>query len=146
MLRRYRKEEGRWDGVEPHVYKADPTVFRDVTKQVLFEREGDLSVQFRCFSVAPGGYTSLERHEHMHVVVIFEGTGHALLGTEVQAVAPGDFLSIPPWTWHQFRADAGEPLRFFCLVNADRDRPTYPTEADMAELRSHPDVAAFLGR
>ena len=80
MFRKFDKTTYRWDGVEPKIYKADSAVFRDVTKQVLFEREGDLPVQFRYFQVEPGGWSSLERHEHMHMVVIFRGRGHALLG------------------------------------------------------------------
>lgn len=71
MFRKFDKTTYRWDGVEPKIYKADSAVFRDVTKQVLFEREGDLPVQFRYFQVEPGGWSSLERHEHMHMVVIF---------------------------------------------------------------------------
>ncbi len=144
MFRKFDGAAYRWDGVEPHVYKEDSSVFRSVTKQVLFEREGDLPVQFRYFQVEPGGWSSLERHGHMHMVVIFRGRGHALIGGEVREVAEGDMMTIPSWAWHQFRADRGEPLGFFCLVNADRDAPSYPTEADLEEMRRAPAVAAFL--
>ena len=47
-------------------------------------------------------------------------------------------------TWHQFRAADDEPLGFLCLVNTDRDRPALPTEADLADLRRDPTVAAFI--
>lgn len=144
MFRKFDKTTYRWDGVEPKIYKADSAVFRDVTKQVLFEREGDLPVQFRYFQVEPGGWSSLERHEHMHMVVIFRGRGHALLGGAVRPVEEGDLMTIPPWSWHQFRADAGGALGFFCLVNADRDKPSYPTAKDLEELRRDPAAAAFL--
>lgn len=40
----------------------------------------------------------------------------------------------------------GEPLGFFCLVNARRDAPVYPTEEDVKALRKKPEVAAFLDR
>jgi hypothetical protein len=30
-------------------------------------------------------------------------------------------------TWHQFLADAGEPLGFLCMVPSERDRPQLPT-------------------
>jgi len=51
---------------------------------------------------------------------------------------------IPPLTWHQFRANAGDVLGFLCVVNADRDRPQLPGEGDLAELRSDAAVADFI--
>lgn len=146
MYRKFDKAAYRWDGVEPHEYKENHEVFRHVTKQVLFENEGDLPVQFRYFQVEPGGWSSFEHHEHMHMVVIFRGQGHALLGDEVREVHEGDLITIPPWTWHQFKADEEESLGFFCLVNARRDAPVYPTAEDVKALRKKPEVAAFLDR
>lgn len=146
MYRQFDKDRIRWDGIEPHIYKENPGVFRDVTKQVLFDNEGDLPVQFRYFQVEAGGFSSFERHAHMHFVVIFKGSGHALLGHTVREVHEGDVLTIPGWEWHQFKADRGERLGFFCLVNHDRDTPVYPTAEDVAEIRKDPDAAAFLDR
>ena len=54
MFRKFDSARCRWEGVAPRVYKDDTSVFRNVTKQVLFEREGDLPVQFRYFQVEPG--------------------------------------------------------------------------------------------
>jgi hypothetical protein len=59
-------------------------------------------------------------------------------------VKPFDLVSIPSWTWHQFRASEGETLGFLCMVNATRDRPQLPTEQQLAALRSDPDISAFL--
>ncbi len=145
MIRKFDPAAFRWEGIEPHIYKEDPSVFLGVTKQILFENEGDLPIQFRYFEVEPGGRTSLEHHAHMHMVVIFRGSGHALLGREVREVAAGDLITIPGWDFHQFKADKGETLGFFCLVAAERDKPTYPTEADLAMLRRDAAVAEFLG-
>jgi mannose-6-phosphate isomerase-like protein (cupin superfamily) len=57
-----------------------------------------------------------------------------------------DLVSIPAWTWHQFRATAGEPLGFLCMVNVLRDRPQLPTEADLTQLKANPAIARFLGQ
>lgn len=133
-----------WETVEKHIYKENPDVFQDVTKQVLFEHEGDLPVQFRYFEVGTGGFSSLEKHQHMHMVVIFRGEGHVLLGKHVHAVSKGDLIVIHPWEWHQFRADEGEKLGFFCLVNADRDIPVYPSREDLQDMHDDPQVDAFL--
>jgi hypothetical protein len=43
-------------------------------------------------------------------------------------------VSVPPMTWHQFRAAEGEPLGFLCLVSTDRDRPQLPTEQELQAL------------
>ena len=51
---------------------------------------------------------------------------------------PFDLVTIPSWTWHQFRATDGEPLGFLCMVNAERDRPQLPTpETGGAEESRH---------
>ncbi|HJS86703.1 MAG TPA: cupin domain-containing protein, partial [Acetobacteraceae bacterium] len=63
---------------------------------------------------------------------------------QVRDVRPFDLITVPAWTWHQFRANAGEPLGFLCMVNAERDRPQLPDAEAMAELRAQPEVAAFL--
>jgi quercetin dioxygenase-like cupin family protein len=80
----------------------------------------------------------------MHAVLILRGHGHCLVGAEVRRLAPHDLVTVPPWTWHQFRATAGEPLGFLCMVNAARDKPALPSEAELAGLRAQPHVAAFL--
>ncbi|WP_302156541.1 cupin domain-containing protein [uncultured Dialister sp.] len=144
MIHRFHQDKNRWDGIEPHIYKENPGVFRDVTKQVLFDNEADLPVQFRYFQVEKGGFSSFEHHKHMHAVMIFKGKGHALLGNQVVEVHEGDFITIAPWEWHQFKADMGDILGFLCLVNHDRDIPVYPTEEDIREIRKNPEAAHFL--
>jgi quercetin dioxygenase-like cupin family protein len=76
--------------------------------------------------------------------MIFRGRGHCLVGTEVRAVKTGDLVTIPPLTWHQFRATEGEPFGFLCMVNAARDRPQLPSPTELRELQSDKRVAAFL--
>jgi gentisate 1,2-dioxygenase len=77
-------------------------------------------------------------------VMILRGRGKCLLGDEVRDVGPFDLVTIPSWTWHQFRATEGEPLGFLCMVNAERDRPQLPTAEELAALRSDAIVARFL--
>ena len=72
------------------------------------------------------------------------GHGQCLLGEDVLQVKPFDLVTIPSWTWHQFRATEGEPLGFLCMVNAERDRPQLPSADDVARLRQNPAIAAFL--
>jgi len=134
----------RWRDVEVLEYKAEGSApFRAVTRQVLFD-DPALQCQLRYFEMAPGGHTTLERHEHAHAVVIQRGAGACLVGDIVYRVAPFDLVHIAAMTWHQFKADADQPLGFLCMVNATRDRPQLPTADDLARLRARADVAAFI--
>src|SRR5437868_13183985 len=125
----------RWEGVAELPYKEDDrALFKSITRQVLFA-DPQLHGELRYFEVAPGGFSTLERHEHMHAVLILRGRGHCLVGGEVRPLATRDLVIVPPLTWHQFRATHGEPLGFLCMVNAARDRPQLPSPDALARLR-----------
>jgi quercetin dioxygenase-like cupin family protein len=133
-----------WDGVARLPYKEDGAApFKAISRQVLFA-EPKLGCELRYFEMGAGGYSTLERHDHMHAVMILRGHGHCLVGNEVRPVKQFDLVTIPSLTWHQFRATAGEPLGFLCMVNALRDKPQLPTEQELQHLRAHPAVAEFL--
>ena len=124
----------RWDAVDVLAYKQDGAApFRDVTRQVLFDN-AELPAQLRYFEVAPGGWTTLERHQHVHAVMVIRGKGECLVGERAHEIAIHDLVNVPPMTWHQFRATGDEPLGFLCLVARDRDRPQLPTPAEAATL------------
>ena len=89
--------------------------------------EDSLACELRYFEMDAGGYSTLERHEHAHAVMILRGQGECLVGTEVRTVKQFDLVSIPVLAWHQFRATADEPLGFLCMVNVMRDRPQLPS-------------------
>ncbi|MDX2265206.1 MAG: cupin domain-containing protein [Hyphomicrobiales bacterium] len=134
----------RWAEVEVLAYKADGEApFKDITRQTLFCEPG-MAAELRYFEIAPGGHSTLERHQHMHAVMIYRGAGRCLVGDGVCDVAEGDLVTVPPMTWHQFRAGADAPLGFLCMVDRARDRPQLPTPEDLAALRASPAVAAFL--
>ncbi|MBO0751897.1 MAG: cupin domain-containing protein [Bradyrhizobiaceae bacterium] len=134
----------RWEDVAFLPYKEEGTApFKSVSRQVLFH-DRDLRCELRYFEVAPGGYSTLERHRHVHAVMILRGAADVLVGSEVRAVRCFDLVRIPPMTWHQFRTRGKDPMGFLCMVNAERDRPQLPDEEDLRRLRSDPTVAAFL--
>lgn len=133
-----------WEGVSVLQYKTEGTHFRDITRQVLFDGDPMLPCQWRYFEVADGGHSTLERHEHLHVVLILRGSGRALVNGTVFDVGTLDVVRIPSLAWHQFRATAGEPLGFLCLVHTERDRPQLPDAAALEQLRTDPHVAEFI--
>ena len=117
----------QWNDVDVLRYKQDGSApFKDVTRQVLFDAAPGLPAQLRYFEVAPGGYTTLERHQHVHSVMVIRGRGQCLVGEQAHELSANDLVSVPPMTWHQFHAAPDEPLGFLCLVAADRDRPQLP--------------------
>ena len=142
-LREFRRDY-RWDGVTHLPYKEEGSApFKSISRQVLFA-EPELGCELRYFEMAAGGYSTLERHEHMHAVMILRGHGTCLVGQDVREVKPFDLVTIPSWAWHQFRASQGEPLGFLCMVNALRDQPQLPDAQELAALRANPSIAAFL--
>ena len=141
-----RKSDGAfgWEGVARLPYKeAGDAPFRAISRQTLFS-DPRLQGELRYFEIEAGGFSTLERHAHMHGVMALRGRGRCLIGAKTHELRPHDLIAIPPWTWHQFRAGAAEPLGFLCLVDAARDRPQLPTPEELAALRAIPEVAAFL--
>ena len=118
--------------------------YKDVTRQILFEGAESLPVQWRYFEVQPGGHSTLERHAHIHWVLILRGRGACLVGDEITDIAEHDLVEIQPMEWHQFRAAEDAPLGFLCLVAAERDRPQLPSEDDLTALRQNAKIAEFI--
>ncbi|MCG5541198.1 MULTISPECIES: cupin domain-containing protein [unclassified Halorhodospira] len=140
------REQGyRWEGIEEEAYKAEGTHFSGARRQTLVGRpSGQEAPAFetRYFEVEPGGYTTLERHEHTHVVIVVRGRAEVVLDNRVEVVTPLDCVYIAPRAWHQIHATGGdEPLGFLCIVDRDRDRPQRPDGDDLAGLCAEPAVA-----
>jgi len=138
-------EPFRWEGIPVLAYKEEGSHFRDVTRQVLFDGEG-IGAELRYFEIAAGGWSTLERHQHVHAVLIVRGEGRALIGDRIVDLTPHDLVRVPRLTWHQFRAAPTAPLGFLCLVACGRDRPERPDSATLAALTKDPAVADFVRR
>jgi len=69
-----RREDFTWEGVPLLAYKEEPeTHFRRVTRQVLSPNSADFPAELRYFEIDPGGHSTLERHQHVHMVLIGRG-------------------------------------------------------------------------
>lgn len=145
-VRKFREgaEGYRWEDVPLKEYKPTGTHFKDITRQVLFGESESLTSQMRYFEIAPGGHSTLERHQHIHAVMILRGRGRAFVGDALYDLAPFDLVHVAPHTWHQFRAEEDAPLGFLCLVACDRDRPERPSAEDAERLRAHPEIGSFI--
>ncbi len=146
LVRRFTGDDisASWDETPVRAYQPTGAHFAGITRQVLFGPAEGLPTEWRYFEVAPGGYSALERHRHVHAVMVVAGRGRVLLGHEVHTLGRLDLVYVPPLMWHQFRADADAPLGFLCLVDCRRDRPERPSPDDLAALRETPAARDFI--
>jgi len=132
-----------WDDVDVLAYKEGGP-YKGVARQVLFEGADALPCQWRYFEVEPGGHSTLERHEHLHNVLILRGRGQCLVDGQIHTIGEHDLIHVPCLSWHQFRAADDAPLGFLCLVADERDRPQLPAEEDLAALSTDPKIRDFI--
>jgi quercetin dioxygenase-like cupin family protein len=140
----------RWRGVEEKPYK--PAVgpergmgFRGVTRMTLASPASIPSgFELRYFEIEPGGYSSLEKHGHVHFVVALRGKGRAVVGTEVVELEPFDAIYVAALTPHRWLNRGDEPFGFLCTVDADRDRPQPLDDEEWKSLRENPATAQFV--
>ena len=72
-IHRKATDDYRWDGVDLLPYKEDGrALFKTITRQTLFS-DPDMKGELRYFEMAADGFSTLERHEHMHAVLILRG-------------------------------------------------------------------------
>ena len=91
-----------WSDVEREAYKQgqdEGREWKNIVRQVLVgKRAEETHFHLRYFEIAPGGYSSLEKHGHAHVVIAVRGQGRAVLGDQVQDMQPLDTVYVAPWT------------------------------------------------
>lgn len=137
-IRRFSTDDAgdfRWQQVERLQYKDEGSApFKDITRQVLFSQP-DQACELRYFEVAPGGFSTLERHEHTHAVLILRGSGTVRIGADMFPIVERDLVTIDPLTWHQFQAAPDSALGFLCLVSKSRDKPQLPTGEQALALK-----------
>jgi quercetin dioxygenase-like cupin family protein len=139
-----RFERFQWEGVQARPYKDRGTDFKGIVRHTL-ARGQDLPAAFelRYFELAPGGYSSLEKHRHAHFVIAVRGIGKALVGDGVTELEPFDALHVPPLAPHRWVNEGDEPFGFLCPVDADRDRPRPLDDAELAALRANAETAPY---
>jgi len=126
VLRRFRRQY-RWDHTELEPYKIRAHAggeFAGASRQVLVGKRGErVAFHLRYFELESGGYTSLERHRHSHVVIGVRGRGLVRVGDGNYLLRPMDTIYIGPNQAHQLRAAGRSRFGFFCIVDARRDKP-----------------------
>jgi quercetin dioxygenase-like cupin family protein len=148
-MAKFAPETFSWEGVEPRPYKDSGDFvrgmgWRGITRHTL-ARPAELPASFelRYFELEPGGYSSLEKHAHAHLVVALRGRGRALIGDFVMDCAPFDTLHVPPLTPHRWLNESEEPFGFLCTVDAERDRPAPLDDQEWEALRRNRATAPY---
>src|SRR5579883_2789349 len=114
----------RWQGVPVAAYKDSEGPWCGIARMLLVGGAGErVGFHVRYFEIAPGGFSSFERHAHEHAVVVLRGRGEVRLGDVTHALGFGDVVYVSPDEPHQFRNPTEEPFGFLCVVDAERDRP-----------------------
>jgi ribulose-bisphosphate carboxylase large chain len=117
-----------WKGRQATPYKSSSELaFKDVTRHELLGPFGEKAAfDLRYFEIAPGGFSSLEKHVHTHAIIAARGRGVLLVDGKRYDLKPLDIAHVPPLRVHQLRNEADGPFGFFCIVDHERDRPRAP--------------------
>jgi len=142
MKHEFKPDAFKWAGVDVQGYRGGQVDlpdqgYRGVSRQTITSGESEkCGFEVRYFELEPGGYTRLERHEHVHSVTALRGSGYAIVGEAVHPINGHDHIYVPPMTLHQFVNDGDQAFGFICVVDADRDRPQMPSVEDLAALEA----------
>lgn len=102
----------RWQDIQVEGYTTN-----NATKQVLIgEKDGAPNFAMRYFTIPPHEFSSLDKHERDHGVMVMHGRARVQLGDRFEEVGPGDVVYIPGWEQHQFENLTDEPFTFLCIV------------------------------
>lgn len=94
--------------------------------------------EMRYFRLWPGKVSRLEKHEHEHYVIVGEGEGYAILGTELHEIKEHDVVYVGPLVPHQFVAKGDRPFGFFCTVSATRDFSQVISPEELEAIKNSP--------
>jgi len=131
----------RWENIIEKPYKNNDNSFLNVKR---FEIVKGKDIEFRYFEISKGGYSSLEKHEHEHIVMFIKGRGLVLIDNKVYEFEPFDIVYIPSWTIHRFIAKY-EDIGFICVVKSQRDKPQKLTDEEIENLiNKNPELKDIL--
>ena len=114
-----------WQGRAAEAYKKHSRAsFLGITRTELIGKQGEqLNFELRYFEIEAGGYTSLEKHLHTHVIIIARGQGQVQMADQSCQVKTNDVLYIEPLCVHQLSNPHPSIFGFYCIVDKQRDRP-----------------------
>ncbi len=140
LIRAQKDHAYTWSDVTCEAYKQGQETGREwksIVRQVLVGKQAEeTGFHLRYFEIEPGGYSSLEKHAPAHVVITVRGQGRVVLNAQAREMQALDTVYVAPWTPHQFLAGDDEPFGFFCIVDAERDRPQAVSRQEARRARA----------
>jgi quercetin dioxygenase-like cupin family protein len=134
-----------WEGVEVKQYKDERNTWLNVSRRVIVGKSGEnTKFHVRYFEIAPGGYSTLEKHRHEHVVICVRGKGLAIAGDDVYEMNFMDVIYIGSNVPHQFINQSDEPFGFICIVDAKRDKPKLLKRSEIFELLKNEKISKVV--
>jgi quercetin dioxygenase-like cupin family protein len=115
IIHRY-QDQFNWAGVKLSSYPSGKEAKGVSVRWLIGLAEKAPNFALRYFEIEPGGWSSLDQHEHDHGVVILRGRGQVRLDEEMFEIGFGDVVYIPPYEVHQFKNIGSEPLGFLCII------------------------------
>lgn len=135
-----------WEGVAKVEYKnqGSGNTFFNVDRQNIISSADGVDFDVRYFECGPKGFSTLEKHQHVHIVMIARGQGRVIIDDNIYEAKPNDFFVIPSWAPHQLINTNDEPFAFFCSVNAHRDKFVLLSKEETQKLTSHSEIAKWI--
>ena len=115
----------QWQGRDSLQYKDCLNIpFQGMRRVELVGRHDEpTKFDLRYFEIEQNGYSSKEKHRHVHVIIIARGQGVALIEDRQYRARKNDIFYIKPNAVHQLKNTLPEPFGFYCIVDRLRDKP-----------------------
>ena len=118
--------------------------FNNITRQNIITKKDGVDFEVRLFECEKDGFSTLEKHQHTHIVMILRGNGKVLIGDSIFDAKPFDYFIIPEWQPHQLINTGKEPFSFFCTVNAVRDNFKLLSYDEIEKLRKNKEIDRWI--
>ena len=115
VIHRY-KDPYDWEGVNMDRYPPEKEMKGVSVRWLIGPAEEAPNFALRYFEIEPGGWSSVDHHDHDHGVMILRGQGQVRLGEKEFPIGFGDVVYISPYEKHQFKNVGEEPLGFLCII------------------------------
>lgn len=145
-----RFDDFNWDEIPVIDYKKanegtkSKVTFHNITRQNIITKEDDVDFEVRLFECGPEGFSTLEKHRHVHIVMIARGSGKVIIGENIYDARPFDYFIIPAWQPHQLINTGKGPFSFFCTVNAKRDAFKLLSKEEIELLRKNKEIDRWI--
>ncbi|WP_297213134.1 MULTISPECIES: cupin domain-containing protein [Thermodesulfovibrio] len=117
-----RYKNNRWQGIKNIPYKSSYGNWSLIERFPIVYSE-DAQFEVRYFEISSGGRSSLEYHNHVHVIICVKGRGKLRIADKTRTLNYLDIAYVAPNEVHQLLNPFKEPFGFICIVDRERDKP-----------------------